>query len=205
MAVGPMPSVPRERRTESTVSFQSVSTLMRFSLKRTLFPQLSDVTKEPGLAHKAVLSHCIVLQGKERRLGDALPCCGSSLPVLGRRGQLLANAECDFFPIAQSCPEEAVVFLHCQLSGGSEAGRVAALGLLGALAHSDGQCHGPGTQGRGWGCWAESRNGLKAVHMHSTGAAKSWSTSRADAPRQGLSSPSAVRNGGTPGMMLLAQ
>ena len=121
------------------------------------------MTKEPGPAHKAVLSHCIVLQGKERRLGDAPPCRGSSLPVLGRWGQLPANAECDFFPAAQTCPEETVVFLHSQLSGWSEAGRVAALGLLGALAHSDGQCHMPGTQGRGWGYWAEGRNGLKVV------------------------------------------
>ncbi|KAM6033066.1 maestro heat-like repeat-containing protein family member 2B [Theristicus caerulescens] len=62
--------------------------------------QLSDVTQEPGPAHKAALSHCIVLQ-------------------------------------ARMCPEETVVFLHSQLSGGSVAGRVAALGLLGALAHSD--------------------------------------------------------------------
>ena len=200
-----MPSMPRERRTESTISFPSLSTLMQLSLKRTLFPQLSDVTKEPGPAHKAVLSRCIMLQGKERRLGDALPCRGSSLPVLGRREQLPANAECDFFPAAQTCPEETVMFLHSQLSSGSEAGRVAALGLLGALAHSDGQCHMPETQGRGWGYWAESRNGLKVVHSHPKGAAKSGSPSRADAPRQGLSSPSAVRNGGTPGMMLLAQ
>ncbi|KAF1675143.1 Maestro heat-like repeat-containing protein family member 2B, partial [Pygoscelis papua] len=62
--------------------------------------QLSDVTNEPGRAHKAVLSRCIVLQ-------------------------------------AQMCPEETVMFLHSQLNGGSEAGCVAALGLLGALAHSD--------------------------------------------------------------------
>ncbi|KAF1411545.1 Maestro heat-like repeat-containing protein family member 2B, partial [Spheniscus magellanicus] len=62
--------------------------------------QLSDVTKEPGPAHKAVLSRCIVLQ-------------------------------------ARMCPEETVVFLHSQLSGGSKAGRVAALGLLAALARSD--------------------------------------------------------------------
>ncbi|XP_059679369.1 maestro heat-like repeat-containing protein family member 2B [Gavia stellata] len=62
--------------------------------------QLSDVTKEPGLAHKAALSRCITLQ-------------------------------------ARMCPEETVMFLHSQLSGGTEAGRVAALGLLGALAHSD--------------------------------------------------------------------
>ncbi|KAF1619015.1 Maestro heat-like repeat-containing protein family member 2B, partial [Eudyptes chrysolophus] len=62
--------------------------------------QLSEVTNEPGPAHKAVLSRCIILQ-------------------------------------AQMCPEETVMFLHSQLNGGSEAGRVAALGLLGALAHSD--------------------------------------------------------------------
>ncbi|NXS69685.1 MRO2B protein, partial [Pandion haliaetus] len=51
--------------------------------------------------------------------------------------QLPANAECDFFPAARMCPEETVMFLHSQLSSGSEAGRVAALGLLGVLAHSD--------------------------------------------------------------------
>ncbi|XP_050770644.1 maestro heat-like repeat-containing protein family member 2B [Gymnogyps californianus] len=73
---------------------------MALAISTAVHRQLSDVTKEPGPAHKAVLSHCMVLQ-------------------------------------ARSCPEEAVVFLHCQLSGGSEAGRVAALGLLGALAHSD--------------------------------------------------------------------
>ncbi|KAF1599050.1 Maestro heat-like repeat-containing protein family member 2B, partial [Eudyptes chrysolophus] len=78
----------------------SPSMLTRISLKWTLFPQLSEVTNEPGPAHKAVLSRCIILQ-------------------------------------AQMCPEETVMFLHSQLNGGSEAGRVAALGLLGALAHSD--------------------------------------------------------------------
>ncbi|KAM9264313.1 maestro heat-like repeat-containing protein family member 2B [Morus bassanus] len=62
--------------------------------------QLSDVTKEPGPACRAVLSRCIMLQ-------------------------------------AQMYPEEKVVFLRSQLSGGSEAGRVAALGLLGVLARSD--------------------------------------------------------------------
>ena len=96
---------------------------------------------------------------------------------LGGRRQLPANAERDFFPAAHMCPEETVMFLHSQLSGGSEAGRVAALGLLGALAHSDGQCHGPETRGRGWGYWAESRNGLKVVHLHPKGAAKSRSPS----------------------------
>ncbi|XP_052655740.1 maestro heat-like repeat-containing protein family member 2B [Harpia harpyja] len=64
--------------------------------------QLSDVTEEPGLAQKAVLSRCIMLQARMR-------------------------------------PEETGMFLHSQLSGGSEASRVAALGLLGVLAHSDGR------------------------------------------------------------------
>ncbi|KAM9584779.1 maestro heat-like repeat-containing protein family member 2A isoform 1-T1 [Morphnus guianensis] len=164
--------------------------------------QLSDVTEEPGLAQKAVLSRCIMLQGKERRLGDGPPCRGSSLPVLGCWGQLPADAECDFFPAARMRPEETGMFVHSQLSGGSEAGRVAALGLLGVLAHSDGQCHRPGTQGRGWGCWADSRNGPKVVHLHPKGAAKSGSPSRADAPQQG--SPPAVRNAGTPGTTLRA-
>ncbi|NXS50464.1 MRO2B protein, partial [Balaeniceps rex] len=89
-----------ERRAESTISFQPPSTLMQISLKWTLFPQVSDMTKEPGLAHKAVLSRCIMLQ-------------------------------------AQICPKEIVVFLHYQLSSGSEAGRLVALGLLGVLAYSD--------------------------------------------------------------------
>ncbi|XP_074878113.1 maestro heat-like repeat-containing protein family member 2B [Buteo buteo] len=38
---------------------------------------------------------------------------------------------------ARMRPEETGMFLHSQLSGGSEAGRVAALGLLGALARAD--------------------------------------------------------------------
>ncbi|XP_064330764.1 maestro heat-like repeat-containing protein family member 2B [Phalacrocorax carbo] len=62
--------------------------------------QLSDVTKEPGPAHKAVLSRCVVLQ-------------------------------------AQMYAEETVAFLRSQLSGGSEAGRVAAVGLLAVLVRSD--------------------------------------------------------------------
>ncbi|XP_072703742.1 maestro heat-like repeat-containing protein family member 2B [Ciconia boyciana] len=70
------------------------------AISTTVHRQLSDVTKEPGPAHKAVLLRCIMLQ-------------------------------------ARMYPEETVVFLHSQLSGGSEAGRVAALDLLGALAHSD--------------------------------------------------------------------
>ncbi|KAM6106976.1 maestro heat-like repeat-containing protein family member 2B [Phoenicopterus ruber ruber] len=70
------------------------------AISTTVHRQLSDVTKEPGPAHRAVLSRCIVLQ-------------------------------------ARICPEETVMFLHSQLSSGSETGRVAALGLLQALAHSD--------------------------------------------------------------------
>ncbi|XP_069634059.1 maestro heat-like repeat-containing protein family member 2B isoform X5 [Haliaeetus albicilla] len=99
--------------------------------------QLPDVTEEPGPAQKAVLSRCIMLQGKERRLGDGPPCRGSSRPVLGCWGQLPADAECDFFPAARMRPEETGMFLHSQLSGGSEAGCVAALGLLGVLARAD--------------------------------------------------------------------
>jgi len=180
--VGPVPGVPRKRKAESTISFESLSTLMQLSLKWTLFPQLSDVSKKPGPAHEAVLSRCIVLQGKERRLGDALPCRGNSPPAPWGQGQLPATAECDFFPTAQVYPEETVVFLQSQLSSGYEAGRVAALGLLRALLHSDGQCHGPDTQGRGWGCWAEGRDGQKGVHLHPKGAAKCGSPSRADKP-----------------------
>ncbi|XP_040977778.1 maestro heat-like repeat-containing protein family member 2B [Aquila chrysaetos chrysaetos] len=70
------------------------------AISTTVHRQLSDVTEETGLAQKAVLSRCIVLQARMR-------------------------------------PEETGVFLRSQLSGGSEAGRVAALGLLGVLAHSD--------------------------------------------------------------------
>ncbi|KAF1482035.1 Maestro heat-like repeat-containing protein family member 2B, partial [Pygoscelis antarcticus] len=73
---------------------------MALAISTAVHRQLSDVTNEPGRAHKAVLSRCIILQ-------------------------------------AQMCPEETVMFLHSQLNGGSEVGCVAALGLLGALAHSD--------------------------------------------------------------------
>ncbi|KAM6038320.1 maestro heat-like repeat-containing protein family member 2B [Chlamydotis macqueenii] len=62
--------------------------------------QLSDVTKEPGPACKALLSRCILLQ-------------------------------------ARVYPGETVEFLQSQLSSGSQAGRVAALGLLGVLARAD--------------------------------------------------------------------
>ncbi|XP_054024596.1 maestro heat-like repeat-containing protein family member 2B [Dryobates pubescens] len=62
--------------------------------------QLSGVCKEPGPAHRALLSRCFVLQ-------------------------------------APACPEETLVFLQSQLSAGSQAGRAAALGLLGALLRAD--------------------------------------------------------------------
>lgn len=94
------------------------------------------------------------------------------------------------------------MFLQSQLSGGSEAGRVAALGLLGVLARADGQCHRPGRQGRGWGCWADSRNWPKVVHLHPKGAAKSGSPAELMALQQGC--PPAVRNAGTPGTTLQA-
>ncbi|XP_031408419.1 maestro heat-like repeat-containing protein family member 2B isoform X3 [Meleagris gallopavo] len=45
---------------------------------------------------------------------------------------------------ARICPEETILFLQSQLEDECEAGRVAALGLLGTLACSDGQYHGLG-------------------------------------------------------------
>ncbi|CAM9960297.1 unnamed protein product [Bubo scandiacus] len=72
------------------------------AIRTAVHRQLSDVTPQPGPAHQAVLTRCMVLQ-------------------------------------ARMCPEQTAVTLHSLLSGGSEAGRMAALGLLGALAHSDGQ------------------------------------------------------------------
>ena len=116
------------------------------------------MTKEPGLGRKAVLSRCIVLLGKERRLGDAPLCRGSSVPVLSSWRQLPANAERDFFSAARTYPEETIAFLRCQLSSRSNAYRVAALGLLRELARSDGQCLGREAgvgagglrAGRGW-------------------------------------------------------
>ncbi|KFQ56857.1 Maestro heat-like repeat-containing protein family member 2A, partial [Nestor notabilis] len=72
---------------------------MALTISAAVHGQLSRVTKESGLAHKAVLSRCTMLQ-------------------------------------ARIWPEETVTFLHSQLSAGSEAGRMAALGLLVALCHS---------------------------------------------------------------------
>ncbi|XP_026719765.1 maestro heat-like repeat-containing protein family member 2B [Athene cunicularia] len=45
--------------------------------------------------------------------------------------------------LARMCPEETAMFLHSLLCGGTEADRTAALGLLGALAHSDAQLLAP--------------------------------------------------------------
>lgn len=74
-------------------------------------------------------------------------CRGSSVPVLGSQGQPPANAECNFFPAARTCP---AAVLRSQLRHGSEAQRVATLSLLGELARSDGQCQGWGhTAGAG--------------------------------------------------------
>jgi len=61
------------------------------SLVSSLFPQLSDGIKQPGPARKAAFSRHIVLQGEERRLGDALPRHGSS-PCPQGQGQLPADA-----------------------------------------------------------------------------------------------------------------
>jgi len=58
------------------------------SLVSSLFPQLSDGIKQPGPARKAAFSRHIVLQGEERRLGDALPRHGSS-PCPRVRGSCL--------------------------------------------------------------------------------------------------------------------
>jgi len=44
-----------------------------------LFPQLSDDTKECSEADRAELTHCILLQGKERSSGDAWQRPGQNL------------------------------------------------------------------------------------------------------------------------------
>ena len=69
--------VPREMRAGSTVSFPS-SVLIDF-LKWTLFPQLYDDTKQHSEADHAELTHCIMLQGKERSFGNAWRCPGQKL------------------------------------------------------------------------------------------------------------------------------
>ncbi|XP_067173016.1 maestro heat-like repeat-containing protein family member 2B [Apteryx mantelli] len=50
---------------------------------------------------------------------------------------LVTNAKRDFFPTAQICPEEMIVFLYCKLRNGSKADRVAAVEMLQALVRSD--------------------------------------------------------------------
>ena len=70
-------------------------------------------------------------------LGGAL--AKSSLTNLRNGHEFLVNTVWDFLPAAQICPEEMVLFLQSQLGDDWEAGCVAALGLLGALARSDGQ------------------------------------------------------------------
>ena len=70
-------------------------------------------------------------------LGGAL--AKTSLTNLRNGCEFLANTVRDFLPAARICPEETVQFLQSQLGADREAGCVAALGLLGALARSDGQ------------------------------------------------------------------
>ena len=70
-------------------------------------------------------------------LGGAL--AKTSLTNLRNACEFLANTARDFLSAARICPEETVLFLQSQLGNEWEAGCVAALGLLGALARSDGQ------------------------------------------------------------------
>ena len=63
----------------------------------------------------------------------------TSLTNLRNGREFLANTARDFLPAARICPEEMILFLQSQLGDDWEAGCVAALGLLGALARSDGQ------------------------------------------------------------------
>ena len=70
-------------------------------------------------------------------LGSAL--AKTSLANLWNRCEFLDNTLRDFLPAARICPEETVLFLQSQLGDEWEDGCVAALGLLGALARSDGQ------------------------------------------------------------------
>ena len=106
-----------------------------------MFPQLYDNTKQHSEADRAELTHCILLQGKERSFGNACSALAkrASLTNLRNGREFLANIAWDFLPAARICPEEMVLFLQSQLGEDWEAGRVAALGLLGALARSDGQ------------------------------------------------------------------
>ena len=85
-------------------------------------------------------------------LGGAL--AKTSLTNLRNGCEFLANTVRDFLPAARICPEETVQFLQSQLGADKEAGRVAALGLLGALARSDGQYHRLGLPGIPFAIWA---------------------------------------------------
>nr|XP_027311752.2 maestro heat-like repeat-containing protein family member 2A isoform X1 [Anas platyrhynchos] len=88
-------------RAGSAVSFWALSMLLGLSPPcGTLFPQLTDDTKEHSQDQKAELSQCILLQ-------------------------------------ARIYPEETILFLESQLGHEREAVRVAALGLLSALARCD--------------------------------------------------------------------
>ena len=78
-------------------------------------------------------------------LGGAL--AETSLTNLRNGCEFLANTVRDFLPAARICPEETVQFLQSQLGADREAGCVAALGLLAALARSDGQYHRSGLPG----------------------------------------------------------
>ena len=78
-------------------------------------------------------------------LGGAL--AKTSLTNLRNGCEFLANTVRDFLPAARICPEETVQFLQSQLGADREAGCVAALGLLAALARSDGQYTGRDFQG----------------------------------------------------------
>ena len=85
-------------------------------------------------------------------LGGAL--AETSLTNLRNGCEFLANTVRDFLPAARICPEETVQFLQSQLGADREAGCVAALGLLAALARSDGQYHRSGLPGIPFAIWA---------------------------------------------------
>ena len=73
---------PRGGESGGSSFFSAPSEPMLFSLKRPLFPQLSDGSKQHSGEHRSELSSCVLLLGEGRRLrGTPLcPCC--SLPNL---------------------------------------------------------------------------------------------------------------------------
>ena len=77
----------------------------------------------------------------------------TSLANLWNRREFLDNTVWDYLPAARICPEETVLFLQSQLGGQRTDSCVAALGLLGALARSDGQYHGLGLPGIPFAIW----------------------------------------------------